>query len=755
LRQIVLPNRYLKNNPFLAVPAVIQDVPEAERGQGGAGAKVYPISKTFTTSSLHTGHFTAACSVTIYEGDLLPKAYRGSAFTCEPTGNLVHQEVIQPNGATFRSRPARDGVEFLATTDPWFRPVNLTVGPDGALYVVDMYRAVIEHPEFMPPELKNRPDLNLGKNRGRIWRIVPDGKTDRPNRPLLNKASTPDLVAVLGHPNSWQRTTAQRLLLQRQDPKAPPLLREVVRGSDRPLARLQAAWLLEGVKALDDDLLLGLLKDDEAGVREHAVRIAEGRLATSETLRNQVLALGDDPDPRVRFQVALSLGQSKDPDVLTALAKIALAGAGDRWTRLAVASAIPERAGALLTTLLRPPYSLTRQADADRLALLNELTALVGARRDPGEVADTLDALLSLDGPTAPRWTMAGLQGIAEGMGRRGTQLGAFLDSMTAKATDPAQTKGLVDRVNAHLARSAAVALNSDADLSARLDAVRLLAHAPWETAHDALAKLVQEGSTVQELRLAAIRALAAHRRPEVAPLLLERWQAYTPAVRHEAADALLRQPDRVQVLLTELEAGRVRPGDLDTAQTRRLLGTGSAENKARARTLLQAAQPEERRQVLDRYQAALTRPGDLHRGLDVFRKSCATCHRVAGVGVEVGPDIGDTRTKTRAALLENILSPNSAIDGNYVGYVVVLKDGGVLEGVLSAETASSISLRRAEGKTDVVLRSDIEELRSTGLSLMPEGLEREIDVPAMADLLEFLKNWRYLDDAAAKPTGE
>ncbi|MEO6811171.1 MAG: PVC-type heme-binding CxxCH protein, partial [Isosphaeraceae bacterium] len=324
LRQIVLPNRYLKNNPFLAVPAVIQDVPEAERGQGGAGAKVYPLSKTWTTSSLHTGHFTAACSVTIYEGDLLPEAYRGAAFTCEPTGNLVHQEVLQPNGATFRSRPARDGVEFLATTDPWFRPVNLTVGPDGALYVVDMYRAVIEHPEFMPPELKTRPDLNLGKDRGRIWRIVPDGKTERASRPNLNKVSTPDLVAVLGHPNSWQRTTAQRLLLQRQDPKANEPLREVVRNSDRPLARLQAAWLLEGAKALDDDLLLGLLKDDEAGVREHAVRIAESRLTSSRAIQDQVLALADDPGPRVRFQVALSLGQSKDAKVLTSLAKVAL-----------------------------------------------------------------------------------------------------------------------------------------------------------------------------------------------------------------------------------------------------------------------------------------------------------------------------------------------------------------------------------------------------------------------------------------------
>src|SRR5262249_24431452 len=150
--------------PFLAVPAVLEDISELELGAGGAGAKVYPLSKNWTTSSLQAGHFTAACGVYIYRGDLLPEEFRGAAFTCEPTGNLIHPEVVQPQGAPFRRKPPREGVEFLATPDEWCRPVFLTDGPDGAMYVVDMYRAVIEHPDFMPAELKNRPDLTLGKD---------------------------------------------------------------------------------------------------------------------------------------------------------------------------------------------------------------------------------------------------------------------------------------------------------------------------------------------------------------------------------------------------------------------------------------------------------------------------------------------------------------------------------------------------------------------------------------------------------------
>src|SRR5262249_36368993 len=149
--------------------------------------------------------------------------FRGDAFTCDPTGNLVHREILTPKGATFTSKSAYDKKEFLASPDDWFRPVFLTHGPDGGLYVVDMHRAVIEHPEFMPPELKNRPDLTRGKETGRIWRILPGNRntqsSDYIKTPISNlgKATNADLATMLESSNSWQRGTAHRLLLERQD----------------------------------------------------------------------------------------------------------------------------------------------------------------------------------------------------------------------------------------------------------------------------------------------------------------------------------------------------------------------------------------------------------------------------------------------------------------------------------------------------------------------------------------------------------
>ncbi|CAN5870952.1 hypothetical protein BH23PLA1_BH23PLA1_22710 [soil metagenome] len=746
LRHVVLPDAAIKRNAYLAVPSVLDDISFPGQGQAAGGATIYPLSQNWTTSTQHIGQFTAACGISIERGGLLPDEFQGNAFTCDPTGNLIHREIMEPFGASFQARPAREGVEFLATPDDWFRPVMIAQGPDGALYVVDMYRAVIEHPEFMPEELKDRPDLIDGNDRGRIWRIVPED-FDGPMPPLkLSELDSPKLVGLLAHPNAWWRTTAQRLLLQRQDEAAVEPLNELVRSAESPKARLHAAWLLDGLKTSNPEIPLQLLEDEHPRVREQAVRLASPHLTDSEPIQQRLIGLASDPDPRVRFEVALALGDLDDDRILNPLARIALQGADDRWTRNAVASSVPDRAGALIATLLSPEINLTAEADPGRLALLRELAALVGARRDPEEVAATLSALVDLDeaGQADDRWPIAALNGLADGLGRRGARLADFLGILPDAVKGP-KTSTIVDRTGALLRRASDRAEDAEQAPDVRRDATLLLAHAPWEIAEPPLNRLLTDDPS-QEIRLAAVRALAAHPRPEVADHLLKPWRSYLPAVRGEVAAAMLRRGDRIQRLLDAIEAGDVLPGDLDAASTRRLVDSSNAEIQTRARTLLRDGLPGERREVIKKYEKAITLEGDPSRGMEIFRQTCATCHRVADIGTDVGPDIADTRTKTKDALLTDILDPNQAIDGNYVNYIVATSDGQVYEGLIAAETASSITIRRAEGQEDILLRQDIEELRSTGLSLMPDGLEQDISVEQMADLLTFLKDWRYLD---------
>ncbi len=722
---LVLEDRYAKRNPFLAATGHRTD----NQNAGGAAA-VFPISRQFTTSTLHLGTFTAACGVTIYRDGLLGKVYQGAAFTCEPTGNLVHAEAVIPDGAGFDGKRIKEGVEVFATRDEWCRPVALSHGPDGALYVVDMYRAVIEHPEWMPPELRERPDLLLGKERGRIWRIVPEGAAVERPKVALDRASTAELVKTLEDPRSWWRTTAQRLLLERGDEAAQPLLRDLARTSKVPQAQVLAAWLLRGVERLDDGTIGVLLKAGHPRVREHGAILAEDRIVENETIQEGVLALAGDTDARVRFQAALSLGAWDSDAILPALAAIAKAGASDDWTRQAVATAVPTRAGALISALLSA--GITTEAER---TMVRELGALVGARRDPAEVGLVLESLWKDQAAGSEQVQLAALNGLAEGMGRRGTRLGDFL----AKLPD----RQAAEHTEALLSKATGVARNEAADLSARLDAVRLLAHVSWESAGPVLRDLLTDSSPL-ELRLAVARSLGGQGNAEATHLLLAPWSSYMPALRREVAQVLLARPERALALLSAIDAGEVKPTDLDAIQTRALLTSKQPEIREKATALLSSSLPADRGEVLKEYAPAVENTGSVDRGREVFRRACSTCHKIGDIGVSVGPDISDTRTKTRAMLLSDILHPNGAIDSNYVTYTVATVNGQVLTGMIAAETGASLTLKRAEGQTDTVLRQDIEEVRSTGVSLMPEGVEKDITVEQMKDLLTFLKDGRY-----------
>jgi len=707
---LVIPNPYFRRNPFLAAPGPVTD-----NHQAGGAARVYPISRNWTLSSAHSGTFTASCGVFVYRGDLLPKEYEGHVFTCEPTGNLVHEEELISTGGSYAWKPPHEGVEFLASPDNWFRPVSLFPGPDGALYVVDMYRAEVEHPEWVPADLKSRFDWNHRRDQGRLWRVVPEGPRNPTPRPQLARMKTADLVALLAHPDAWWRTAAQRLLIERQDRDAWGPLRQMIANPD-PLARLHAAWALEGQRQYGVDVALRLLVDPSPGVRENAVRLAE-RWAADGPVAEQLARMAEDPDEHVRWQVALSIGARDSDSILRPLATIANMKIEDKWTRLAVATSVPTRAGKLLARIQDPVFS-------------RELAAIVGSRKDRDEVAMVIRGLAASDA----RRQATVMTGLAEGMNRRSTKLGDFLGSLPE-----------AESARAILAAAGAAATEAGRPLPERLDAIRLLVHVPWEAAAPALTALLAEEQP-QEIRIAAVAALSSHARGEVASLLLGAWKKALPALRREILEAMSRRPERVSALLDEIQGGRMTPGELGPSLLRQLQNTGDAGIRERAKKLIAANRPEERQKVIDRYKEALGLAGDAKRGREFFRANCAACHKILDIGTLVGPDISDTLSKAPEQLLVDILDPSRVIDNNYVNYVVKTKSGAVLSGFIASQTASSLTLRRGQGQEDIVLRQDIDEMKSSGVSLMPEGLEKNLPVQGMADLIAFLKGWRFID---------
>jgi putative heme-binding domain-containing protein len=377
-------------------------------------------------------------------------------------------------------------------------------------------------------------------------------------------------------------------------------------------------------------------------------------------------------------------------------------------------------------------------------ALVRELAAVVGAWKHEAQYVATFHALAGTPGDKVQHLNtmqLAGYVGLAEGLERRGKTLTTVAQDLTV----PVAKEKYLAAINDLFRLAQPIVKDVKHPAGQRLLAIWLLAHSSWDDAKSTLVPLVTDAPE-QEFRLAALRALASHTDKEVPTLLLKAWGSATPAVRREMLEAMLRRPERVAALLDAIEAKRIKASEIDAVRTRQLVKHADPKVRERARKLLQDNLPADRQAVLKEYQAALALKGEAKRGQEVFRKNCATCHRVAGIGTDVGPDIADTRTKTPAALLTDILLPNQAIDNNYINYLVTTKDGRVLTGILAAETATSLTLKRAEGQTDVVLRQDVEELASTGVSLMPEGLEKNITVPEMADLIRFLKDWRYLD---------
>ncbi|MEX0977259.1 MAG: PVC-type heme-binding CxxCH protein, partial [Pirellulales bacterium] len=336
--QFVLADHYLRRNELVAAANGKVDVPE----QAGA-AEVFPRSRTIARyNDLYAANrFTSANSTIVYRDDLFGPAFEGNAFVSEPVHNLVHREVMRPEGLTFKSRRALDerDSEFLASADNWFRPAALATGPDGALWVADMYRQTIEHPEWIPMTVQKQIDLRAGSDMGRIYRVYPIGT--RPRKiSNLKRLSTVDLAAAIDSPSGWQRDMVQQMLLWRADKAAVGPLAKLAAGSKRPITRAQALWTLELLGAAKSEQIAKALQDPHPGVRRHAVQIAEAHLADSPQLGDALLALAGDADVQLQLQRAYSLGEWKDPRAGTALGELALRFRDDRFMTAALLSSV-------------------------------------------------------------------------------------------------------------------------------------------------------------------------------------------------------------------------------------------------------------------------------------------------------------------------------------------------------------------------------------------------------------------------------
>lgn len=722
---------YGERNRYYSMPSSLVDIPV-----DGPAAEVYRTSPEEGWRVIRTkwrvtgvvegliegggrssGYFTSATGITIYRGDAWPEENLGDAFIADCGSNLIHRKKIRHHGVELIAErpPDEQKVEFLTSTDLWFRPVQMANAPDGCLYVCDMYREVIEHPWSLPENIKKLLDLNAGNNRGRIYRIAPDGYQQR-KPPQLGPATTEQLVATLANPNGWHRDTAARLLFERQDPATRPLLEKTLRQSPSALGRLHALHALEGQGGLRAAEVQTALKDSDPTVRAHAIKLSEKLIAAGDTsLWSNVCELRNDPDINVRYQLAFTLGEFDRPGKIEGLLAIARRDLASPWTQVAICSSLANGAGELFTALAADAG--VQQSSAGQ-NLLKQLIVFVGAKDQRAEVSAVLKYIGQLDDP-ALMFSMT--RALGDGLHRAKKSLASTGNSL----------QGILQRAQVE-------AGNATTSESVRVAATELLAYTSYEDSGKLLLGLLAQ-TEPQPLQLAALATLDHFADAPIGPELTSRWAQLSPRLQAAALTALIARPERATALLQAIAAGSIRASVLNSSQTKLLTSYRDPAVRKLAVKVL-AAQPASPRQaVIQSYLAALNLKGDTVAGKKTYEERCISCHRSSGEGSALGPDFVTVKTTGKEKLLTNIIDPNAEVRPEFVGYVVETKDDQSLLGLVVSENATSVTLRQAYGRQDVIPRTNIAKLHSQGQSVMPEGLEAGLTPQAMADLLEYI----------------
>ena len=719
---------YRNRNPYVFLPADRVYIPAGDEPE-----RIYPTAELETRFNRpsHYNRVTSGCGIGIHRDSQIGRQFYGDAFICEPVHSVVRRLVLKADGPKFTGHRAADeqASEFLSSTDNWFRPAQVKTGPDGALWVVDMHRGLIEHPRWITEERLREIDVRAGADAGRIYRVLPSGSRVR-KIPDLTQLSGARLVSHLESPNGTLRDLIHRELVFRRDESAVPALRSLFCQSRSAVTRLYSLCTLDTLAGDDiQTLLKEALQDSDPHVRRHAIRISE-RFSDQESVRKSIATLGDDPDPYARYQLALSLGNWPSEHAALPLAKLAVKDMGRSWNRTAVLSSARHVASEVFRSVSELPT-----ASPGRSEILAGLFATIAATAEVAELGRTLQALV----PQTTRTSVADwqlLDQLQTALERRRISPEKFLDS------EDADVRAAALRLK-ELHRSAGREVSDSGNsLALRRAAIRLAGRGFNSLVRDfsQLGALLMPEHPL-ELQRDALAVMARSSGDEIPDLLLKAWPTLSPVVRREVVTTLIRRDPWIVRLLDAVESGVVSAAEIDHLSRLRISRRPDQKIAGRGLRLIPPVPASSRVQIVKDYGKSLRLNGDAIRGRSVFQQNCASCHAVGGVGVDVGPQLEVYRNKNARDLLAAILNPNSVIEPRFTNYEIETRDGESHAGIIRSESTAGITLLQAQGMEKNITRSEIASIRASTLSLMPEGLEQAIDHQQMADLIAFLKS--------------
>lgn len=759
IRHYPVVDHYVQRNPFVLPPPASLSVPAGENA-----GKLFPASDLvlFRLSGA-PGRATAACGIGIYRDRYLGPDFHNNSFTCEPVNQLVYRQVLQRQGATFRGHRAADEkeTEFLTSTDRWFRPVQARTGPDGGLWVVDMYRYVIEHPQWIPDETLAQLDVFAGQGKGRIYRVVPASKA--PQRPLrLSDLDNVELAKCIDSDNGIVRDLVHQMLLWRdaEETLAKDVSGELLRFAQtrkNPAVRIQSLAALEGLGQLSSDAVLVALTDPDPEVRRHAIRMSE-RFLTQPKVAAAVLQCAHDRSLAVRVQDAYSLAALASAEATQALTHLATDSDDPYLQSAALSSLTPVNVG--------PIAELVLADDSARQRVGAQVIATTAGMGDATAVQSTLSQILASKGDWQ-WWRLESLAALLDGLDRRAARGELEIASRADKSTgvDPKSAKVSIE-ITSHQSQAARSILraarermvdpnitDAQAEMAFKLIGRKLgavsqtllgggdLPHGPDPTHSitSEMAGLIDLPYSTDR-QIAAVGAIGRRGDTDGGKVLLSRIDSATPQVRAAIVETLLGHPHWDASTLSGLESGILYPSDLSVDDRQRLVSRQSAESRSLAMKWLGEPIGSDREKLVAQWMDISQLPADPHHGKTLFQKHCSVCHQFDGVGYEVGPDLSALTSLSTEFLLRAILDPNRDVDARYQSYTALMDDGSVVSGQIVNETASSITLMQQEAKQHVLLRNQLEELHASGKSAMPEGLEQTIPKEEMASILAYVQ---------------
>jgi putative membrane-bound dehydrogenase-like protein len=748
-KYVVLEDRYLGRNPHLRVRDTVDDLARGVtpifRASPHEGWRILRSRRRLASGERSAQSSGASHDVldgvagpVIYRGDAYPSELRGNLLVGDAQNNLIHRRILSRKGATFVSQRADENTEFVRSTDNWFRPVNLFHAPDGTLYVCDMGREIIES-IHVPLDVWKHLDLRRGRDRGRLYRIAPNG-FQPPRRPRLSQASLVQLVSWLNHRSGWWRDTAQRLLIERRgeaehETAVTNALVGVAIGSELAAARLQALYVLRDWRQLRPEHLLANIAHAEPELRAQAIQLAEPLLHTHQKLVNAVVERAHDESHPVRFQVALSLGEvpisaKTEPHLIRALVQLAVRDGEDKWSRCATLSSTKNCAAAVLAPLMR---ELTNPSSG-HIELCRQLAYVTAHSGDELGATNLLNlAAQERLEASAPQLANALLLGLYDGWLGSKRPFQSRRDSWSAAAQ-----QWLASR----LREASSQALHHTATVIERQRALELLRCAEWSACGDILQAALAPNE-LDAIQMAALDSLRQFSSPEIVDSLLMHWPNYRPVMRESILVLLLSRAEWIGRLIDSLESRRILPQQLSSAQRTVLANLDDLPLRERALALFAPVDPA-RDAVVARYRPALEAHGDAQRGAAIYLRECMACHQVRDQGFAVGPNLALVRQRTPEQLLVQILDPNREVQPVYVQYTVTDIHGGIATGLIASDTATSITLRRDRNQEQTVDKQVVDQIVSSDKSLMPEGLENNIRPDEMSDLLAFLQSLQY-----------